>query len=94
MKQCHWWHRKLMKSNPNYEFVSVSDVNSCRYDLAEVERGNIKNAFIIMDMCKNSCLSGPTFIKLNHNHEIEQKSICRIIMARTHIQMQNIAMKI
>lgn len=64
---------KLMKANPNYEFVSVSDVNSCRYDLAEVERGNIKNAFIIMDMCKNSCLSGPTFIKLNHNHEIEQK---------------------
>lgn len=64
---------KLMKANPNYEFVSVSDVNSCRYDLAEVERGNIKNAFIVMDMCKNSCLSGPTFIKLNHNHEIEQK---------------------
>lgn len=64
---------KLMKANPNYEFVSVSDVNSCRYDLAEVERGNIKNTFIVMDMCKNSCLSGPTFIKLNHNHEIEQK---------------------
>ena len=64
---------KLMKANPNYEFVSVSDVNSCKYDLAEIGRGNIKNAFIIMDMCKNSCLSGPTFIKLNHNSEITQK---------------------
>lgn len=64
---------KLMKANPNYEFVSVSGVDSCKYDLAEIGRGNIKNAFIIMDMCKNSCLSGPTFIKLNHNSEITQK---------------------
>lgn len=65
--------QKLMKANPNYEFVSVSGVDSCKYDLSELEKGNIKNAFIIIDMCKNSCLSGPTFIKLNHENEIGQK---------------------
>lgn len=64
---------KLLKSNDKYEFVSVSDVDSCRYAMAEIERGKIQNAFVIMDMCKNSCLSGPTFIKLNHDNEILQK---------------------
>jgi len=64
---------KLLKSNDKYEFVSVSDVDSCRYAMSEIERGKIKNAFVIMDMCKNSCLSGPTFIKLNHDNEILQK---------------------
>ncbi|MBO6118897.1 MAG: histidine kinase [Lachnospiraceae bacterium] len=64
---------KIIKVNDKYDIVSVSDVDSCRYAMNEIERGNIKNAFVIMDMCKNSCLSGPTFLKLNHDNEIVQK---------------------
>lgn len=62
----------LTKSN-KYTYISVSGIDNCIYTLNELEKGNIKNAFIIMDMCSVSCMSGPTFRKLNHDNVVEQK---------------------
>ena len=65
--------QNIMKKGSKYEFVSVSGVDSCINTMNELEKGKIENAFIIMDMCYNSCLYGPTFVKLNYGNEIQQK---------------------
>ena len=65
--------QSVMKNNDKYVNITVSGIDNCIYTMGELEKGKIENAFIIMDMCKDACLSGPIFVKLNHDNEVEQK---------------------
>ena len=63
----------VLKKNNKYMYISVSGIDNCIYTLNELEKGKIKDTFVIMDMCSESCMSGPTFRKLNHNNMVEQR---------------------
>lgn len=65
--------QSIIKKNPKYSYISVSGVENCMHALSEIEKKKLNNVFVIMDMCVNSCLSGPTFRKVNYVHEIQQK---------------------
>ena len=65
--------QNVLKNNSKYMYITVSGIDDCIYTMNELERGKIENAFIIMDMCKDACLQGPTFVKLNHSNQVEQK---------------------
>ena len=70
---CYKGMEDVLKKSSKYSYISVSGIDDCIYTLNELERGKIKNTFIIMDMCAASCMSGPTFRKLNHDNVVEQK---------------------
>lgn len=70
---CYKGMEEVLKKSSKYSYISVSGIDDCIYTLNELEKGKIKNTFIIMDMCAASCMSGPTFRKLNHDNVVEQK---------------------
>ena len=70
---CYRGMEDLLKKSSKYTFISVSGIDDCIYTLNELEKGKIKNTFIIMDMCSASCMAGPIFRKLNHDNVVEQK---------------------
>lgn len=56
---------RAMKQISNYHYVSISGVDGCINALKEIRNKKLENVFVFMDMCNNSCLSGPTFQKYN-----------------------------
>ena len=70
---CYRGMADTLKKNSKYMYISVSGIDNCIYTMKELEKGKIEKAFIIMDMCSESCMSGPTFRKLNHDNVVEQK---------------------
>ncbi len=58
---------KTMKKNPAYSYITVDGMENCMEAIAEIESGKLKNCFIEMSACANSCINGPSIRRHRHS---------------------------
>ena len=69
--------KTMAKDNPNYSYVAIDGVESCKVALEEILNGNVHNVFIEMNACIGGCIGGPVMEKYHRSPIKDYSSIAK-----------------
>ncbi len=58
---------KTMKQSESITYLAIDGVENCMSALRDIEDGELKNCFIEMSACHQSCIGGPVMEKYHHS---------------------------